>query len=313
MNHQTIISFILLSFSLFSNAQETLKDISNQKTENHINIPGTRLFIIPPKGFTIAKSFIGLQKGEDVGIQVYDLDGGNFYSNARSINRKKFEDYGLKVYDYSEFHLNTYPAKYLYVQGSALIHSHQLTFGDSTFSVMLMTVFPPGDKEMAEQLKTALLSVYYDPSFKVDPFATAHFTIDESVTRYKFSMYSSNLYAYTPDGKKNDDKFSPLVTITQLPLEQGSTFETIAESVIKGINQNSFILIENISATQKTINGFEAYEKIIKGYFNRKKARFYYLIFKQEERCIVFCGMSYAEDDNDLNDFKTFAKTIKLK
>ena len=313
MNHQTIITFILLSFSVFSKAQESAKDVSTQKTENHINIPGTRLFIIPPKGFTIAKSFLGLQKGEEAMIQVYDLDGGDFYSNAKSISRKKFEDNGFKVYDYSEFHLNAYPAKYVCVQGSALIHSHQLTFGDSTFSVMLITGFSSEDKETGEQIKNALLSVYYDPSLKVDPFATAHFTIDESATRYKFSMYSSNLYAYTPDGKKNDDKFSPLVTITQLPLEQGSTFETIAESMIKGINQNSFILIENISATRKTINGFEAYEKIIKGYFNRKKARFYYLIFKQENRCIVFCGMTYAEDDNDLNDFITFAKTIQLK
>ena len=310
---KTIITLLVICLSVLCQAQEAVKDISNQKTENHINIPGTRLFIIPPKGFTVSKSFLGLRKGEDAMIQVYELNGGNFYSNAKSINRKKFEDNGIKVYNYSEFHFNTYPAKYVYVQGSPLINSHQLTYGDSTFSVMLISGFSSEDKEMEKEINASLLSVYYDPSLKIDPFATAHFTLDESVTRYKFSEYSSNLYAYTPDGKKDHDKFSPLVTITQLPLEQGSTFETIVESVIKGINQNSFILIENISEGKKTINGFEAYEKIIKGYFNRKKARFYYLIFKQEDHCVIFCGMSYAEDENDLNDFKTFAKTIKLK
>ncbi|WP_294679929.1 hypothetical protein [uncultured Fluviicola sp.] len=305
------LTYILTSLAITCFGQQT--EIINEKTNQHIRIPGTRVFLIPPKGFTIAKGFLGLRKGDDAYIQIFDLVGGSFYSNARSINRENFEAAGMKVYDYSEFQFDNYPAKYIYLRGTNLLNSYQLTFGDSTFSAMMLSAFYPDDKEMEKQVKECILSAYYDTSVKIDPFETAYFSIDESSTKYKFQEYAANIYAYSVDGVKSEDTFSPTVMITQLPAEANSTYETLIESMINGLKQNSFIQTGIVSSTEKTINGFKGYEKIVKGYFKRKKVTVYYLAFIKDDISIVFCGITHAEDDSDLKDFVTFSSTMKLK
>lgn len=305
------LTCILASLAITCLGQQT--EINNEKTNKHIRIPGTRVFLIPPKGFTIAKGFLGLRKGDDAYIQIYDLVGGSFYSNARSINRENFEANGVKVYNYSEFQFNKYPAKYVYSQGPNLLNSHQLTFGDSTFSVMMMSALYPEDKEMEKLLKECILSAYYDTSVRIDPFETAYFTIDESSSKYKLQEYAANVYYYSVGGVKSGDAFSPAVMITQLPAETSNTFETLIESMINGLKQNSFIQTGIVSSTEKTINGFKGYEKTVKGYFKRKKVTVYYLAFIKNDISIVFCGITHAEDDSDLKDFVTFSSTMKLK
>lgn len=311
-----IISLILLlNLTAFGQETEvsTTKNIITQKTKNHIRIPGTRLFIVIPKGFILSDLFLGIQMGEKSYMQVFDLDGGNFYSNSRSISKENLQAKGLKVYDYAEFQFNNYPAKFASVQAADSYRSHQLIFGDSTFSVMLIGLFDENEQETGNRLKQAMLSSYYDASLKIDPFEIAKFTIDESVTRYKFYQYSSNLYNYTQEGKKNENRFSPAVIITQLPCLEGSTFETIIEESVNGLKQNTFIQTGVDLAHEKIINGEKGFEKILRGYLNRKKVKLYYSVLKNKNLYIIFLGISYAEDESDLTDFKTLAQTLKLK
>ena len=57
------------------------KEITNLKTEQHINIPGTRLFIIPPKGFKVNEAYppaVYNENGINAFIQVNDLLGKIF-------------------------------------------------------------------------------------------------------------------------------------------------------------------------------------------------------------------------------------------
>jgi len=178
---------------------------------------------------------------------------------------------------------------------------------------MLMGVFRGDNKEAGMAIKKSILSTYYDPSLTIDPFEIAKFTVDESVTRYKFNQYSSNIYLYTPEGKKNEDRFSPTVMISQLPVADGSTFESITEEVIKGLKQNSFIQTGIISSGEKIINGQKGFEQIVKGYLNRKKVFVYYSVLKNKGSYLIFSGISYAEDESDLNDFKAFAQTMKSR
>src|ERR1700710_705897 len=80
--------------------------ISNTRTSQHINIPGTRLFIVPPPNFAVATNFVGLQKNDKAVINVYDLVGGDFYTNAATFNKAEFEKKGIKVFEYKEFSVN---------------------------------------------------------------------------------------------------------------------------------------------------------------------------------------------------------------
>src|ERR1700749_2945507 len=109
----------LLSLFLFTSLAaigqtpaNTIKaSINNKKTTAHINIPGTRVYIIPAAGFKPAISFTGIQKGAQSAINVYDLVGGDFYSNAAQFSKSDFLYRGIKVLDYRELTIDGYPAK----------------------------------------------------------------------------------------------------------------------------------------------------------------------------------------------------------
>ena len=59
-----ILLILLVSSNLFG--------CNNQNEGNYLNIKGTKLSIIPPKGYFESKSIIGLEKNETTAIQVMD-------------------------------------------------------------------------------------------------------------------------------------------------------------------------------------------------------------------------------------------------
>jgi len=292
---------------------ENSKNITTEKSDKHINIPGTRLFLIPPTGFEISKSFIGLQKGDNYLIQIYHLDGGNFYSNAKNVSKKAFEDQGMKVLEYTEFQLNGNPVKYLHVQGLNNIMSHQFIFGDSTFSVMALGAYPIGQEEIGKKIKESIFTMFYDKNTVVDPMATALFSVDDLKSKFKFHQSSSNVFIYSIDGKKNTDRFSPMVLISQLPKEQNITFEGVSEVLINGLEQSGFIMKDVESQEMKSVNGKEAFEKVFNGYLNGKKVKIYYLILMTSDQFVSFSGLTYSDNENNLNEFKKLSETLKIK
>lgn len=306
---------LIICISLFSCAQknENSKNITTEKSEKHINIPGTKLFMIPPIGFEVSKSLIGLQKGDNYLIQIYDLDGGNFYSNAKNVSKKAFEDQGMKVLEYSEFQLNGYPVKYIHVKGLNNIMSHQFIFGDSTFSVMAIGAYPIGQEEMGKKIKASIFTMFYDKNSIVDPMATALFSVNQSKSKFKFYKSVSNVFMYSVEGKKDTDRFSPMVLISQLPMDQNTTFEGVSEILINGLEQNGFTMKNVESKEMKKVNGKDAYEKIFNGYLNGQNVKVYYLIFMTSNQYITFTGLCYSDNENNLKEFKKLSETLKIK
>ncbi|XZF16179.1 hypothetical protein ACTHGU_08575 [Chitinophagaceae bacterium MMS25-I14] len=92
------------------------QEIKNSKTPKHINIPGTRLYIVPPPGFKVARMYCRLEQGDKSMFNIYDIVGGNFYTNGEGFSKQGFEQKGAKVLDYRELKVNGYPAKYVSMQ-----------------------------------------------------------------------------------------------------------------------------------------------------------------------------------------------------
>src|SRR5574337_737724 len=187
-NNPILLLLVALAFFGCEPAKNnpTPNAIKNSKSEKHINIPGTRLFIIPPENFHTATNFTGLQKDASTAIQVYDLIGGNYYTNAATFNKESFEAKGAKVFEYKVLSVNGYPGKFIYMQGDNNTKECSLVFGDSTFSTMLMGLYPASDESTGEEIRQAFFSIVYDIKLKPDPWTGTFFTLDDSQTRFKF-------------------------------------------------------------------------------------------------------------------------------
>jgi hypothetical protein len=308
--------FILISFTACGQTatNKINTDIRNSKSSKQINIPGTRLYIIPPPGFEASKTFLGFKKGENSMIDVFDLIGGSFYTNAATFSKEEFEKKGAKVFDFKEIKVNGYPAKFISVQGDAKAKSYELVFGDSTFSTMIMAIYPVDDEKTGDDILNSLNSIYYDKKKKIDPLETANFSIDENVSKFKFFQYNSNLYFYTINGRDNSsNQNAPVVLVYQLPKDNTMTAKSIAEMMISKSKEYGFTnpLLKNIS-TEK-INGYDTYQIEEYGQLKGINTLIYYCVTTHLDKAIAIQGIAKSEIEANLSEFKKLAQTVKIK
>ncbi len=290
------------------------KDIDNVKTEKHINIPGTRLYIVPPTGFTVATSFLGLQKGDNSAFQIYDLVGGNYYTNAATFSKEAFEQKGAKVFDYKVFKVNGFPAKYIFMQGDQNANAISLVFGDTTFSTMIMAIYPSTDDKTGEQIQNAIKTIYYDKNLKIDPFATASFTLDETKSIFKFSKSTSGMFMYSIGGvDKQSFNDEPFITVTTIPKDPSMNAKSISEMMVSSLEQYGLAEKDLKNISTSNVNGQSAYEVEVYGLMEGENSLIYQLIVTGQDKAIAIQGIVKSDFDNNLREIKNLAKTIKLK
>ncbi len=309
-----ILFIVLNSFSSFCQSNSKNENINNFKTNKHINIPGTRLFIIPPAGFKVSNSIVGLQQGEKSVIQFYDLDGGNFFSNAKTFSKQEFENKGATVFEYKEFKINNYPAKYIFIQGDKYNKAISLVFGDTSFCDMIMALFPIDDIIVENQIKKALKSVYYDKTFKVDPFASANFTINETNSIFKFTKFTSGLYMFTLNGiDKEENLEEAMLMVISIPKESQTNANDISIMFMNGLEKYEFTGTEVVSESKVFVNGKSGYEKEIRGFSKGKTTTIYQLIIPILDKALVVQGLIKSNTQKNLLEMRKIAYTIKFK
>jgi hypothetical protein len=283
------------------------------KTAKHINIPGTRFFIVPPAGFEIAEDQPALVKGGSRGIVVMDLMGGNFYTNGATFNRKGFEAQGITVQDYQELKVDGFPAKMVAILSPEGMKGYNLIFGDTTFSVSVMVAFPRSDDATGEEIRRALQTIYYDKSWKVDPFAKAAFRLDDTHTRFKFAKFTANIYLYSLDGiKKESYEDEPMFMVSVVPA-MGMMPEIIADESLNKIKEKTTRVIESGEGVMGKVHGYSSFRRSTYLEMKGKKTLFYQHIVIIGNTAVLMMGIANSNIENYLSDFQQLSNTITGK
>lgn len=308
--------FLLVSLTACGQtSNEKIKSvIDNSKTSKHFNIPGTRLYIVPPPNFKVATNFIGLQKSDKAMFNIYDLVGGNFYTNAATFSKEAFEKQGARVFDFKDIKVNGYPAKFISLQGDLTTKAYALVFGDTTFSTMIMAIYPVTDDVTGIEIINSLNSIWYDKNKKIDPFETANFSLDEKVSKFKFLQYSANLYIYSIGGIDNKgDKDAPMVLVSQFPKDNTMTVKSIADMMLVKIQQYGLTNPQIKTASTQKVNGYDTYETEVYGQMQGANSLLYYLVVAKDDKAIVVQGIAKKDIENNLVEFRKLANTIQVK
>jgi hypothetical protein len=309
---------LILLFGMIACKQSKTDSINpnmqNTRTGKHINIPGTRLYMVPPPGFTAAKGFIGLQDGKNSMLNVMDIVGGDFNSNAATFSSSEFEKKGAKVYEYKELKVNGFPAKYIFMQGDANTNAYALVFGDTTFSTMIMASCPANDKVTNQEILKAINSIWYDKSIKIDPLATASFSLNDKDSKFRFSQYNANIYLYTIGGASTkEDKDAPAVIVTQFPNDNSMTLKSIADMMVGKLQEYGATNPEIKNVSVQLLNGADSYQMEVYTQMQGKNAMIYYCIVAKNEVAIIFEGVAKSDYENNLQEFKKLANTLIVK
>ena len=307
----------LLLIVLPTAGQTSSKDnliISNQKTAKHINIPGTKLFMIPPDDFSIATAFTGLEKGQNALIQVYDLVGGNFYSNADKFSKERFQQSGATVFDYQEMTINGFPAKYIHMQADPDKKAYSLVFGDESFSVMIMALYTQKDGRTEEQIKKSLLSATYQKDLPIDPFAAAAFELDDSNTKFKFAKSAANMFIYSVNGIDNPDtNRDSIMLVLPVPTDSSMTAKSISEQMVGSLKSNGLSDAKIISTSDDALNDYSAYQIKIEGVMNGNPSKLLVQTVTHGNNAVVFEGFLKEKSSAVIEDFEALIATLKMK
>ncbi len=309
-----ILTIFLLSTFLTACVQ---KKIDNKLTEEHQNIKGTKISLIPPRGFTDGLDFVGLQQIES-GSNIMILDIPGPYSEVLAgIDKEKMLRKGVDVSKIEKLIINGLPA--VFVTGTQNVYGNVyakliLVFGTDNETIMINSIYPENSKKFGDEIKESMLTAYYEADKKINPFDALDYTIDVSETKLKFGKRISNALLFSVDGQvptASEDKTNLIVT------------KSFSERIEKDKKQFSFnrleqtpIQIDNVEYTNEiTIDGISGYELYAKGkdLKSGETENVYQVILFSDKLYYILFGTTNDETYRSIEEIKKAVKTFKRK
>lgn len=315
MNKQlyTLIFLFLLTFT----SAYGEKDIVNKLTPNHLAITGTKISLIPPKGFTKASNFLGLQQeGSGSSILIVQLPGP-FSQVSKGFTKEEIATKGIEASTIENLTFDMLPA--VFISGTqkangSIFTRYILVFGTEQETIMINGTFPQKLTAIGKEVKKSILTAYYESDRKVDPLSTVDFEINPNVANLKFASSMMSSLIYTGDGSfppKSDDKTSLIVGRSMSAVKVDHRRQYALDRLRKFPLEN----IKIDTMTEVTIDGISGYE-ITAEYKEQKvdkPSKIEYVILYGDKSYYVFLGTTNVDFDSNIAKFQQAIRTFRRK
>lgn len=313
MTKKTLTTFLVfISLTVWGQ-----KKIENKLSDEHQNIKGTKISLIPPKGFTDGLNFLGLQQTESgSSIMILDIPGP-YSETSKAITKENMLSKGVEVKKIENLTINSLPA--IFVTGTQNAYGNIYTkyifvFGTDNETIMINAVYPENLKKVGDEIKKSILTVFYEVDKKINPFESLDYTIDVSETKLKFWKSMSNSLIFSVDGQvptASSDKTNLIVakSFSQITTEDKKLF------CINRLKQTPIEIEHTEYINEITIDGILGYEIFAKG--KRKKSNetenIYQVILFSDKLYYILFGTTNDETDKSIEEIKKAVKTFKRK
>lgn len=294
--------------------------INNQITNQHQQIAGTHLAIIPPDWLKPASTFTGFEN-RDLQTSIIIIELPQPYQEAQD----SFSDENLKI----ETNLLIQERQPLTIQNftGQLLHLQQelnnqtydkwlLIFGDHNQTFMINASLPQGLPDKFESIKQALLTVAHQPQ-ATDPQASIPFSIDPSPS-FQLATTIAGTLGYTKDGQiptTSPDKASfhvaaSFITDQLEPLQypqvaQNRFYQNANDGEALRIQQEKSIEINNLTGYE--ITGHASLDG------QNPNRLIYQTILFDENQYYILLGSCQDDFEKNLNTFKQMTWTFTKK
>jgi len=295
------------------------KEIINLKSEKHQQIAGTKFFMVPPSGFTIAANFQGFQQSNS-GATIFVIEiPGPFLESTRGFNEQGLKTQGVILKRKEDVSVNGDQGFFVtaeqFAQGKNF-SKYILVFGDNKNTHMVNGTFPKEMTELHNEIRESMFSIVYESALTIDPLSAILYTIDTENTKLKFGMNMTGMLLYTVDGKvptESTDKTSFIVSPSVANV-QAIDKQLTAINRIKRMPYTDLKLDEN-KINEIEIDGLSGYEIVGEGIekTNGAKELIYQVMLFTDNGYYLMIGTSRNDFDENLDLFKQVAKTFKRR
>lgn len=309
---------MMFSQSINQKAVERTNNIS----ASYVDVTGTKLKIIPPRGFIRSATYTGFMH-EIAGSSIVITEiPGDVNRNMIGFDKKFLIKSGVIVEKQTFYRINEFDA--------LLIEGKQVAYGKTYFRVMLLigdiqrsylisaSMISTSAQKHVNEVKESILDVIYEPTKVSDITDRFDFTVNVSGTGLqKANMMLSSL-TYTDDGNvpsKTQEKTS--MTIRKATLRSTISEEdkqTLCKKLIETypLEWNSNTKREPKAFNAGNLKGYEIYS-IGKNKELYKSELVYQAIVFDNLDYYVITGLTYGQFEQSLAIFKKVAKTINPK
>ena len=287
------------------------------KTSGDLQIPGTQVFLTPPRNYPLMRSLGRFEKDQDHFIEVTESTSSSYFKRKSHIDEVMDEAKirGLNMYYRKEFNDGPYKAYMLYGR-EHLTGDDQIVMilGNDNFVATIAGVFPTGNSSARERTLKSILSTFIDTLLKPDESIFAGYTLDLAGTSFRYCDHAARSYFYTKGGLgyPQNDLTEDQIMITELPAMSPKAIDKYASTALDKFRAVGFKLTKK-SSYDTTINGHYANQIYYRGKFDGKPNSIYQVITGNDKEAVLFCGVAFNQQDSLLQQYVDIARTIKIK
>jgi len=285
------------------------------QTGKHIAVPGTQCSIVPPRGFTVATNFNGLQDIKTgASIMITEMPAP-YQELVNGFTADALKTRGMTLISKQEIDFNNSKASLLAITQPAngMIYEKQLLiFGDVNKTILVNGIYPQTSKGMEAEMKEALLTTIYNVEQNDDPMSSVPFIINVEGTPFKFANNMAGSLLYTTTGTVPSN--GPiLVAGSSLGAVNAQNRKQYAEERFRKLPDGQSAIIK--STTEVVIDSMQGYEIVAEGkdHQGRKQLIYQVMLFNDRGDYFMILGQSSDDIENYLNIYKKIAQTFELK
>ena len=240
---------------------------------------------------------------------------GPYQSIADGFSEESLKGKGMTMLSKETIDFNNSKATFVRVsqQASGRTYLKQiLMFGDDKETVLITGIYPEEKKSMEENIKAALVSTVYISSINANTPDAANFTVSTAGTEFKFARFIVGSLAYSADGKIPTEKSTLIIanSINKASIQDQRQF---SEQRLRNLPRGEFNVIKEVK--EVTINNLNGYEIVAegKGKNNEPELVYQVTLFTDKGDYYMIVGQGKENFEKTLQDFRTIARTFRLK
>ncbi len=308
------ITILLLSFSLIGFGQELPKE----KSEDHIQIKGTNIFIVPPTSFESSSNFKGFQNLNDQTSMIMVIEIPGPYSEVtKGFNSEMMQKQGMELKTKKEIKVSEFDGLLIELDQSAngIIFSKQIIiYGNEKSSTLINGVYPKDSLQLGRKIKESILTTFVDVKIKSNPRDTLKYSLNENVGSLKFKAVIGNGMLFNRDLKiptESIDKATLLTDKSFAKVEIKNEKLFCISRLKKYPNDYSIILSKGINEIE--IDNLKGFELFAKNNDKENEEMYQVILFDKNGGYYLFVGTYVTGSENAVSDIKNIIETFNRK
>lgn len=291
--------------------------IVNNMTTNHVTVSGSKVSLIPPKGFTNAQNFGGFQQEENASsIMVMEFPSP-FLAISKGMNKEGLLSKGIILKSTEEYILNGKKAVLLTAEQNAYGQTFSkivFMFGTEQETIMINGAFPKDLVELGSEIKSAILTTVYEENKETNPLEAVDFAVNTDGTSLIFAKSMSKTLLYNTDGMIP----SKSKNTTNLIIGKALSNVEVKDTKLYAINRLKkmpFDLVKIESTNTITIDAISGYEIIAsaKDKDTGLEEKVYQVMLFSANSYYLFTGSTNNNYEKNINELKKVVRTFKRK